>query len=119
MSDAGGEDVDAAVTAARRSFDEGTWRRLGVDERAEILERRWDCPLPLPKFRFRVLSVPPASPTSIAQVQIPSALGTARFFIDVAKNEPIAELRPGQTTAAVVKEPVGVVASIAPWNGPF
>ncbi|BBZ05640.1 putative aldehyde dehydrogenase [Mycolicibacterium chitae] len=119
VSDAGGEDVDAAVTAARRSFDEGTWRRLGVDERAEILERALQILEPKLDEVANVVTSEMGLPTSIAQVQIPSALGTARFFIDVAKNEPIAELRPGQTTAAVVKEPVGVVASIAPWNGPF
>jgi acyl-CoA reductase-like NAD-dependent aldehyde dehydrogenase len=37
----------------------------------------------------------------------------------LASARPTEELRQGTTPAAVLKEPVGVVASIAPWNGPF
>ncbi|MGV0834400.1 aldehyde dehydrogenase [Mycolicibacterium thermoresistibile] len=119
VPDANAEDVDAAVTAARRSFDEGSWRRLSVTERADVLERALQILEPRLPEVADVVTSEMGLPTSIAKMQIPSALDTARFFIDVAKNEPTAELRRGQTTAAVVKEPVGVVASIAPWNGPF
>jgi len=119
VPDAGAEDVDAAVTAARRSFDRGEWRRLTVDDRAEVLERALQILEPKLGEVADVVTSEMGLPTTIAKMQIPGALDTARFFIKVARDEPVTELRPGQTTAAVVKEPVGVVASIAPWNGPF
>jgi acyl-CoA reductase-like NAD-dependent aldehyde dehydrogenase len=47
-------------------------------------------------------------------------LDTGRYFLQVAQADPISEVRQTQLcAAAIVKEPVGVVASIAPWNGPF
>src|SRR5438034_10102493 len=37
VAEAGAEDVDRAVAAARRSFDRGTWRDLPPAERAKVL----------------------------------------------------------------------------------
>ena len=119
VPDTGAHDVDAAVGAARRSFDEGTWRRLGVDGRAEVLERALQIIAPKLEEVATLVTSEMGLPISIAGALIPSALESARYFINVARNEPVVELRPGATTAAVLKEPVGVVASIAPWNGPF
>lgn len=119
VPDAGAEDVDAAVRAARRSFDEGSWRALSVAERAEVLERALQILAPKLGEVATVVTSEMGLPTSIAELQIPGALDSGRFFLNVAKDEAPVELRRGQTTAAVVKEPVGVVASIAPWNGPF
>jgi acyl-CoA reductase-like NAD-dependent aldehyde dehydrogenase len=39
VGQAGPEDVDAAVAAARRSWERGDWRRATVDERARVLLR--------------------------------------------------------------------------------
>ncbi len=119
VPDVGAEDVDAAVTAARRSFNEGTWRRCSVAERAELLERALDLLAPKLGEVADLVTSEMGQPTSVANMVVPSAIDSARFFINVARNEPTVELRPGQTTAAVLKEPVGVVAAIAPWNGPF
>jgi acyl-CoA reductase-like NAD-dependent aldehyde dehydrogenase len=60
------------------------------------------------------------APLTFTQQLIPAALAAGRYFVDVAQRLATAEIR--RTTAcpvAVLKEPVGVVASIAPWNGPF
>lgn len=118
--DANADDVDAAVKAARRSFDEGVWRLKPVEERAEVLERALGLIEPKLDEIGRLVTSEMGLPTSIAGMQIPGALAVGKYFLDVARNSPLSEVR--QTMygpAAVVKEPVGVVASIAPWNGPF
>ena len=118
--DADAEDVDAAVRAARRSFDEGGWRSLPVEERAAVLERALGLLEPRLDEIGRLVVAEMGLPISIAGMQIPGALAVGRYFLDVARGAPLSEVR--QTMygpAAVVKEPVGVVASIAPWNGPF
>ncbi|WP_040700208.1 aldehyde dehydrogenase [Nocardia vinacea] len=113
-------DVDAAVRAARRSFEDGAWRDKSIIERAEILDKA--CSMLEPKLDeiADLVTSQMGLATSAARMTTPSALTTARYFLDVACRESLSEVR--QTSygpAAVVKEPVGVVASIAPWNGPF
>ncbi|MGI5328588.1 aldehyde dehydrogenase [Actinomadura nitritigenes] len=120
VPDAGPDDVDAAAEAARRAFEGGAWRGLPVAERADVIERA----LRILESRIgdigHLVTSEMGLPTSIAAVQIPGALATGRYFLDVARNDPASEVRRTQAgPAAVIKEPVGVVASIAPWNGPF
>lgn len=120
VPDANVDDVNAAVTAARRSFTEGTWRAKSVAERADILERALTLMKPRRDEISALVTSEMGQPSSIMGMLIGSALKTGRYFIDVARKDSLSEVR--QTLygpTAVVKEPVGVVASIAPWNGPF
>ena len=119
VPDAGAADVDAAVRAARRSFDEGSWRNMSAADRADVLERAMQLLEPQLTAISAAVTGQMGLPTSFAGMVIPSAVATGRYFLEVARNERWAELRRGQTPAVVVKEPVGVVTSIAPWNGPF
>ncbi|WAJ43356.1 aldehyde dehydrogenase [Mycobacterium sp. Aquia_216] len=120
VPEAGAEDVDVAVRAARSAFDRGAWWAMNVSERVDVLERA----LQLLGSRIdeiaTLVTAQMGLPTSIAGIQIPGALETGRYFLHVAQDDSVSELRRTQLgAAAVVKEPVGVVASIAPWNGPF
>lgn len=120
VPDADAADVDAAVQAARRAFTAGGWQGRSVAERAEIIEAALALLEPRLAEIGRLVTSEMGLPTSIAGVQIPGALATGRYFLDVARKAALSDVR--QTAygpAAVVKEPVGVVASIAPWNGPF
>ena len=58
-------------------------------------------------------------PITLCQQAIPNAFASARFYMAIAPDVLSPDLRPGATSAVVLKEPVGVVAAIAPWNGPF
>ena len=58
-------------------------------------------------------------PITLSQQAIPNAFTATRFFMAIAADVLSPDLRPGATSAVVLKEPVGVVAAIAPWNGPF
>ncbi|MBL7497751.1 aldehyde dehydrogenase [Frankia sp. CNm7] len=118
--DANAEDVDAAARAARRSFAEGAWRGKPVEERAAILEAAMTLLEPKLEQIGDLVTSEMGLPTSIARMQIPGALATGRYFLEVAKTDSFSEVRrTAYGPTAVLKEPVGVVASIAPWNGPF
>ncbi|MEW6471419.1 MAG: aldehyde dehydrogenase [Actinomycetota bacterium] len=120
VPEAGDADVDAAVGAARRAFDAGDWPRLAVAERTAVLERALQALEPRAAEIAAAVTAEMGVPIAIAEQLIPGAFWTARYFMGVAEREPLEELRAGAlNTAAVLREPVGVVASIAPWNGPF
>src|ERR1700722_15562369 len=112
VPDAGAEDIDVAVRAARSAFDQGVWRAMSMAERVGVLERALD--LLGSKIEEVGLLVPAQMglPTSIAGIQIPGALDTGRYFLRVAQDDSVSEIRQTQSgAAAVIKEPVGVVAS--------
>lgn len=110
------EDTDRAVRAARRAFD-GEWGRTTVAERAEWLEKL------AAAMKTRVPAVAEAISHEVGtalgyatkvQVEFPiSMIGMNATFIREARLEE--ELG----NSLVVKEPVGVVACITPWNYPL
>ncbi|MEU9059221.1 aldehyde dehydrogenase [Streptomyces sp. NPDC048430] len=120
VPEAGPAEVDAAVAAARRAFDAGPWPGMPVEERATVLERALAYLEPELDDIADLVTAEMGLPTTIARQKIPAALSAGRYFLDVARSLPVSEVR--QTPfgpTAVLREPVGVVASIAPWNGPF
>jgi aldehyde dehydrogenase (NAD+) len=116
---AGAADVDAAVQAARSALEGGQWRETSVDERVAVIERALQLLEPKSAEIAELVTTEMGAPISVTEQLVPGALWAARYFAGVAQSEPLVELRPGVNTAAVLREPVGVVASIAPWNGPF
>lgn len=119
------EDVDAAVRAARRSFDAGTWRNLPSDERSrilwrlgELIERNYDELAPLETINNGM-------PAAFAQFTIQGASSWFRYYAGLVtkiygKNASGIVSGGGQDVHAyTAHEPVGVVALIVPWNGPI
>ncbi|MFJ9388741.1 aldehyde dehydrogenase [Nocardioides sp. NPDC101246] len=115
-------DVDAAVDAARRAFDDpSVWsgwepaRRAQVMERlAEELDARADA------FVERVSSQN-GMPVAVArqlEVGYPSAV--LRYYAGLAATSEFTEVRPGMFGGdiEVRRHPVGVVAAVVPWNFP-
>src|ERR1700753_916350 len=118
---AGPADVDRAVQAARAAFDAGPWPRLQPGERIEAIgrlaaiykERRGDM--------ASLISAEIGAPISFAkraQVALPMMMMSA--FCGIAGSYPWQQDRPGLygKDIRVVKQPVGVVAAIVPWNMP-
>lgn len=115
-------DVDAAVAAARNAFDHGEWPRLTPAARAEYLRRM---------SGLLERRVPELARAWVEQVGAlasiaPLVIGAGKFWFDYyadLANTYAFEKRQtpfdGHGTACVVREPVGVVAAIAPWNNPF
>ena len=114
-------DIDAAVRAARTAFDEGPWRRLTLEERSEVVLRA--CAIlddQVDDIAF-VLTTEMGSPiTKSKRTLVAPALMVARSLVEHAKSVQFEERRSGVAGDALVqRNPVGVVAAIAPWNGPF
>ncbi|NEW26641.1 aldehyde dehydrogenase [Nocardia cyriacigeorgica] len=114
-------DVDAAVVAARRAFDSGPWPLLSPAERAEYL-RAIAAELTLRGEDFaRLWSIESGITYALAKTRLPLFLsGAFNAYADLA--ETFAFREPHQPAAGgaglLVREPVGVVAAIVPWNGP-
>jgi acyl-CoA reductase-like NAD-dependent aldehyde dehydrogenase len=114
-------DMDAAVAAARDAFDNGPWPQTAPAERVAAFRRMVD------HMRGRVDELAlawtaqmgglssfagPMHQGGIMSLDQIAGFGEAFAFV---------EQRPSHAAAAalIVHEPVGVVAAIAPWNGPF
>lgn len=117
----GPEDADRAIEAARHAFDEGAWPTLSVAERIAALE-------PVRKHLERNASEIAAGvaaqmgfPSSDAALPLVQAsVNLFQEYIDVAANLPMREVRSDvQGTSLIVREPVGVVVAIVPFNGPL
>jgi acyl-CoA reductase-like NAD-dependent aldehyde dehydrogenase len=115
------EDVDTAVDAARAAFDTGPWPRLEPAERIDAVRRLAKVYGERRSEMAELITSEIGAPISFsqrAQVGLPSMMMTA--FCDVAESYPWREARPGLygSDIQILREPVGVVAAIVPWNMP-
>ena len=124
LTDAGEKDVDRAVTAARRSFDDGCWHRLPAAQRARALWRVGE----LIERHARSLAELEALDcgkllTATQGGEIPFAAEVFRYHAGWCTKLEGRELRVGAGTAGfhchITREPMGVAALIVPWNGPL
>lgn len=117
----GGErEVELAVAAARKAFDEGPWRRMRPFERGRILRRVGDIIMSRRDEIARLESRDSGKPLRDAYWEVDCA---ARFFefyggaVDKLHGSSI-PLGPDWSDWTV-KEPIGVSLHIIPWNYPF
>ncbi|MDO6965916.1 aldehyde dehydrogenase [Rhizobium alvei] len=121
IADAGADDVDLAVKAARSAFDKGIWSRAAPAERKKVLLRIADL-IEKHALELAVLGVRDnGTEISMALKAEPaSAAGTFRYYAE-AIDKIYGEIAPtaGNVLGLVHREPVGVVAAIVPWNFPM
>ena len=115
------DDAKAAISAARRAFDDGSWSGLAPAERKKIM-LKWADLIEKNAVELAVLGVRNnGTEISMALKAEPmSAAGTIRYFaeaIDKLYGE-IAPTAPG-TLGLIHREAVGVVGAIVPWNFPL
>ncbi|HEY8352586.1 MAG TPA: aldehyde dehydrogenase, partial [Sphingomonadales bacterium] len=115
-------DIDRAVDAARRAFDEGPWPRMSHAERASYLKKIAD------KLDERAEDVALIWPNemgivhSLARSHASMVSGIYRYYAGLGKRFPFEEEHrtfSGAKVGLLVREPVGVVGAIIPWNGPI
>jgi aldehyde dehydrogenase (NAD+) len=114
-------DIDAAVAAARRAFDEGPWARTSPEERIEVVQAFSTLYAGRLGEMAELITTEMGSPTSFSNLaQSPAPWMQIEAFLAIAREFPWEEERPGALGSPVVvrREPVGVVAAIAPWNVP-
>lgn len=119
VSEAGRVDVDRAVSAARDAFA-GSWGALLLSERARLLralaqlmdERRGELAL--------LESLDAGKPIADAQAQVGVAIEWIDWFADMA-TKVRSHVIPGPSDVLnyTLRQPVGVVGCITPWNYPL
>ncbi|WP_375476346.1 aldehyde dehydrogenase family protein [uncultured Jatrophihabitans sp.] len=113
-------EVDAAVAAARSAFDSGPWPRLSLAERAEHLHRLIDA-LEARREEGLQLQIEEMGATRKFAVENYNSLRPAlTTMIEDAAKISYRDVRDGVIGKVVVlREPVGVVAGVTPWNSPI
>lgn len=115
------QDVDRAVQAARRAFEQGPWPRMAVAERSRILTRVAELILERKEELARLETLDAGKPIRESlTIDIPRAAYNFQFFADFIKHLP-SESYPldGRALSYVQRQPVGVAALITPWNLPL
>ncbi|AKH70332.1 NAD-dependent aldehyde dehydrogenase [Spongiibacter sp. IMCC21906] len=123
VAEASEDDINLAVTAARNAFDSGPWSQMTHAKRAsylramadELAKRSDDVANIWPNEMGIVHAVAGAFSATIPDVY--------RYYADLSESFPFEEAFPnppgGGEIALLVKEPVGVVGTIIPWNAPI
>ncbi len=116
-------DIDKAVAAARRAFDDGPWPRLSGSQRAAYL-RAMAADLEARKEQLIHLEVlDNGKPLAEAQWDVADAIGCFQFYADMAEAMgseamPLA-LPDDRFRCHTVREPIGVAGLVTPWNYPL
>jgi aldehyde dehydrogenase (NAD+) len=121
VAEGGKEDIDRAVTAARRAFD-GPWSRLKPFDRQNLLLKLAD----LVDRHFEELAaldtLDMGAPISRTMGNRRRAVGMLRYYAGQAVSmhgETVENSLPGEFVSYTLKEAVGVVGAIIPWNAPL
>lgn len=126
---AGPHQVDAAIRGARHAVDDGEWSRLSPADRGRLLHRAVDV---LDRHRAALISILVAetgSPLALSRaLQVDAMLEHLAWFADAAARGPRGGFEqqlpvhaggPVASAGAVVRESIGVVAAVTPYNIPL
>ncbi|MBV9816896.1 MAG: aldehyde dehydrogenase [Solirubrobacterales bacterium] len=118
---AGAADVDVAVRAARRAFDEGPWGRTTATERARMMRRLGDLIAERARDVAVVESIDNGKLLREMEGQLKGMPAWYEYFAGAA-DKLTGETLPSDKAnffIYTVRQPVGVVAAITPWNSPI
>ena len=119
---AGGEaDVDRAVRAARAAFTRGDWSRMAPADRKSVLLRFADLIEAHGEELALVEAIDAGKPiTDCRGLDLPDVLGTIRWYAETA-DKVFGKTSPTDADhlGLIVREPVGVVGGVLPWNFPM
>lgn len=113
------EDVDKAVKCAWKAF--GSWKNTTIGERADILMRIADA-IDANKERLAMIeSLDNGKPIrETMTIDVPYSSDHFRYFAGVIRaEEGSAMMLDNNTLSLILREPIGVVGQIVPWNFPF
>lgn len=112
------EDVQSAIRAADKALP--AWREMSAKDRSKILRRWYDLCMTHQEDLATILTTEQGKPLSEARGEIAYGSGFIEWFSEEAKRV-YGDIIPAPTAdrrILVIKQPVGVVAAITPWNFP-
>ncbi len=114
-------DIDAAVAAARKAFDEGPWPHMSPKERAEVLAAASGAITADMQGIAELISTENGCPVSWSLMgQVFAATMVADQYVGLADSFPFTDMRAGMMGPSEVRQvPIGVAAGIIPWNVPL
>ncbi len=120
IAKAGTEDVDLIAKAARKAFDEGPWPRMLASERARILHRLADLIRDNLEDVSRHESLDVGKPIADSRGEVGAGAYCFEYYAG-AITKYFGETIPVSNKGLdfTLREPIGVVAAIVPWNFPF
>jgi phenylacetaldehyde dehydrogenase len=119
------EDIDRAVKAARAAFSSGPWSKISPSERGRLIWKLSDLLEKYAEEFAQLESLDNGKPLKIARVaDLPLAIDHFRYYAGWAtkiegNTIPMGLAQQGRFHAYTVREPVGVVGQIIPWNFPL
>ncbi|WP_037885385.1 aldehyde dehydrogenase family protein [Streptomyces viridochromogenes] len=121
VADAGAADVDAAVRAARKAFDDGAWSGLSGRERGRVLHRVAELIRENADEIAELESRDVGKPITLAHaVDVTNAANDYEHFAALAHAlDGSVRDTPMNALAYVRRRPIGVVAAITPYNFPL
>ncbi len=123
VPDAGLEDVNLAVAAAKTAFEDGRWSKKTPAERSSVLAKMADLLEARSEEFARIESEDTGKPYEFVSAggDVPFAIDNLRFFAAAARdlNGSAAGEYASGYTSILRREPCGVTAGIAPWNYPL
>jgi 4-(gamma-glutamylamino)butanal dehydrogenase len=117
----GAEDVDDAVRAARRSFDDGRWSRQAPADRKKVLLQFADALEAHADELATLDALEGGKPiTDARDVDLPDTVKTVRWYAEAIDKlfDAVAPTGP-DALGLIVREPIGVVGAVVPWNFPI
>jgi phenylacetaldehyde dehydrogenase len=127
VAEGSAEDIDRAVRAARRAFDQGPWSRMTASERGRIIWRIGDLILEHADELAQLESLDNGKPFAVAQAaDVPLAADLFHYMAGWATKiegntiDISVPYMPGANFHSyTLREPLGVVGQIIPWNFPL
>ncbi len=109
------EDVNKAVAAAKKAFE--TWSVSSIDERKALLDKIIAIYQRRMGEMAETISMEMGAPLPMANaMQAPAGLG---YLMDARKQLDTFKFEEDQPGSRIIKEPIGVVGMITPWNWPM
>jgi phenylacetaldehyde dehydrogenase len=118
------EDIDLAVKAARRAFESGPWRKMTPSQRGKIVWKLADLIEENLEEFAELESLDNGKPLTVARVaDVPLAIDLFRYMAGWATKIDGHTLGtsslPSEFFAYTLREPIGVIGQIIPWNFPL
>jgi acyl-CoA reductase-like NAD-dependent aldehyde dehydrogenase len=121
VAEAGKADLDRAVAGARKAFESGAWASMKPRQRGRVLTRAAELLLSRAEAFGRVETLDNGKPIfESAKIDMPAAAECLSYFGESA-DKLYGDTHPGRPDAFLLtlREPVGVVGAITPWNFPL